>query len=70
MTKTEAAEILVSFIATRARQLGVRVVDKDFIEATRSEARHHGAEGSRLRAAALLAPHWTTIRAAARNAGR
>lgn len=67
MTKTEAAEVLVTFINVKCRQRGIRRVTKDVIEELRTEALA-APDGSRTQAAALAAPHWKTIRAHARKA--
>ncbi len=67
MTKTEAAETLVTFITVRARHYGVSKVTKDFIETMIAEALTSGIEGSLIRRAAAVAPHWTAIRSAGRR---
>lgn len=67
MTKTEAAEILATYITVQARKFGRTTVDKDFIEEQRTNARYQTGQ---IRAAGLVEPHWTTIRAAGRKANR
>lgn len=70
MTKNDAAEILVNYINTRARHYGVTQVTKEFIEEMTAEALTAGVEGSAIRRAAEVAPHWMTIRATARRAAK
>jgi hypothetical protein len=64
MTKSEAADILVTFINTRARHYGRTSVDKDFIELMRAEAL---SSTGLIKKAAEVSPHWKTIRAAGRR---
>lgn len=64
MTRTQAAEILATYINVQARKFGRTRVDKDFIEVMRTQAIHAGGQITK---AAQVCPHWTTIRTAGRR---
>lgn len=69
MTKTEAAEILSTVVVVRARHYGVTHVDVRFYEVVLTEAQggHYAfaPEGSRVWAAAHVAPAFATVKRAA-----
>lgn len=67
MTKSEAAEILATYIMVRARQRGIHVIDATLIAECISEARHEKVEGSRLNVAGWVRPADQTIKAVGRR---
>lgn len=70
MNKTEAAEILATFVVVRARQARRTCVDPEFVAELLAELEANpgaATHGSLLHQAALTRPSYVTIRRAARR---